>query len=111
MHLPPALSLTGVFRLILYWKRILISGSSLTGNAPSLQAHLVLDNSGSCYRVAVHVECTAEEHHDDAFLFLKFRCRSRPGMWPRRTVSVPYRASLRSEEHTSELQSPCNLVC
>src|ERR1017187_339570 len=31
MHLPPALSLTGVFRLILYWKRILISGSSCIG--------------------------------------------------------------------------------
>src|ERR1022692_1596104 len=50
MHLPPALSLTGVFRLILYWKRILISGSWLTGNAPSLQAHLVLDNSDNSTR-------------------------------------------------------------
>src|SRR5256885_5136236 len=28
---------------------------------------------------------------------------------PRRALSAPRRA--RSEEHTSELQSPCNLVC
>src|SRR5256885_3263990 len=31
--------------------------------------------------------------------------RSRPGRRP------PRREALRSEEHTSELQSPCNLVC
>src|SRR5256885_2592084 len=28
-----------------------------------------------------------------------------------RSPSLTTRASLRSEEHTSELQSPCNLVC
>src|SRR2546426_6053822 len=28
-----------------------------------------------------------------------------------RARSHAYRAALRSEEHTSELQSPCNLVC
>src|SRR6266566_10085061 len=28
----------------------------------------------------------------------------------RRSASAPFRSS-RSEEHTSELQSPCNLVC
>src|ERR1039457_5258795 len=38
-------------------------------------------------------------------LFRKSRCRF-PGM-PHRRRSPP----LRSEEHTSELQSPCNLVC
>src|SRR5256885_11997165 len=27
------------------------------------------------------------------------------------TCAVPIRSSVRSEEHTSELQSPCNLVC
>src|SRR5256885_14426657 len=27
------------------------------------------------------------------------------------TVGIAYRRALRSEEHTSELQSPCNLVC
>src|SRR2546426_7101882 len=26
-------------------------------------------------------------------------------------LSLPLRISVRSEEHTSELQSPCNLVC
>src|SRR5256885_14972573 len=30
---------------------------------------------------------------------------------PPRVVSSILRDSLRSEEHTSELQSPCNLVC
>src|SRR5256885_13321935 len=33
---------------------------------------------------------------------------SRP---PEIRLSRPARADLRSEEHTSELQSPCNLVC
>src|SRR5256885_2504122 len=33
-------------------------------------------------------------------------------MWSGETsCSVPESLSLRSEEHTSELQSPCNLVC
>src|SRR6266446_9010468 len=40
-----------------------------------------------------------------------FRSRRRApaphGPWDRR----PIRAASRSEEHTSELQSPCNLVC
>jgi len=45
MHLPAASLAVRVFRLILYWKRILISGSSTIGNGHSLQAHLVLDNS------------------------------------------------------------------
>src|ERR1017187_9469865 len=50
MHLPAAPLLTGVFRLILYWKRILISGSSSIGNRPSFQADLVLDNSAGSGR-------------------------------------------------------------
>src|SRR5256885_3043816 len=29
----------------------------------------------------------------------------------RETFAVTYRGKTRSEEHTSELQSPCNLVC
>src|SRR5256885_10093961 len=38
------------------------------------------------------------------------------GDWPRgeeppRPVVNPQRVEARSEEHTSELQSPCNLVC
>src|SRR5256885_12079703 len=33
--------------------------------------------------------------------------RRSPEIWPRRYVP----RDLRSEEHTSELQSPCNLVC
>jgi hypothetical protein len=44
MHLP---AVARVFRLILYWKRLFISGSSSIGNGPSFQAHLVLDNSAS----------------------------------------------------------------
>src|SRR5256885_9596049 len=30
---------------------------------------------------------------------------------PRSTTAITRRSSARSEEHTSELQSPCNLVC
>src|SRR5256885_5324568 len=33
------------------------------------------------------------------------------GPTPRATVRRPWRNRSRSEEHTSELQSPCNLVC
>src|SRR5256885_17043005 len=45
------------------------------------------------------------------------RRRREPGQWPSGAgVSSPVAAKLawyaaRSEEHTSELQSPCNLVC
>src|SRR6266850_5403974 len=38
-----------------------------------------------------------------------FRSRWRSGTWP--TRGSPSRPGARSEEHTSELQSPCNLVC
>src|SRR5256885_10276662 len=31
--------------------------------------------------------------------------------WPRRPRTPAHSARKRSEEHTSELQSPCNLVC
>src|SRR5256885_13039835 len=36
-----------------------------------------------------------------------------PGVRATRSATVPQRTALhrRSEEHTSELQSPCNLVC
>ena len=54
MHLPAASLAVRVFRLILYWKRILISGSSTIGNGPSLQAHLVLDNSNQGQEVPLH---------------------------------------------------------
>jgi hypothetical protein len=47
MHLPVARLAVPIFRLILYWKRILISGSSTIGNGRPFQAHLVLDNSHS----------------------------------------------------------------
>src|SRR5256885_5999495 len=33
----------------------------------------------------------------------------RAHVWP--DISSPHRQAKRSEEHTSELQSPCNLVC
>src|SRR5256885_4855386 len=33
------------------------------------------------------------------------------GPWRQRRAAVVCRAHARSEEHTSELQSPCNLVC
>src|SRR2546426_4260782 len=44
------------------------------------------------------------------------RSRSMPGITPAvdtvtRRRESPYALSSRSEEHTSELQSPCNLVC
>src|SRR5256885_9648939 len=42
-------------------------------------------------------------------------CPSAADCWPTpttpRTPSRPSSSSSRSEEHTSELQSPCNLVC
>src|SRR5688500_19731589 len=46
--------------------------------------------------------------------------RSTSAAWPTCSVSSPFQVSIpvastemetRSEEHTSELQSPCNLVC
>jgi hypothetical protein len=37
------------FRLILYWKPTLVSGSSSIGNNPRFQAHLVLDNSARLF--------------------------------------------------------------
>src|SRR3989454_2381890 len=37
------------------------------------------------------------------------KCRA-PHAWQRLPVNANFHAS-RSEEHTSELQSPCNLVC
>src|SRR5256885_11045863 len=48
-------------------------------------------------------------------LFRSFlgRCVNAPGNWPQKVSSSARssRARIRSEEHTSELQSPCNLVC
>src|SRR5688500_19429403 len=43
----------------------------------------------------------------------RFRAGRRRGKAPFRLVRLPVPRSLpvRSEEHTSELQSPCNLVC
>src|SRR5256885_7864862 len=41
---------------------------------------------------------------------ISFRGPSCPGRPARRAFS-PERTDARSEEHTSELQSPCNLVC
>src|SRR2546426_6393236 len=43
-------------------------------------------------------------------LFRSRRLLSELGPWKRPTI-VNLNASKRSEEHTSELQSPCNLVC
>src|SRR5256885_6230038 len=37
------------------------------------------------------------------------RCRRTPAAWDSLALTCP--TQLRSEEHTSELQSPCNLVC
>src|SRR5688500_19680493 len=43
-------------------------------------------------------------------LLAKIRCKAERLGKPVRILSC-YEAGLRSEEHTSELQSPCNLVC
>src|SRR6266446_8050102 len=40
-----------------------------------------------------------------------FRSRRHPADRRARCASGPHRMPARSEEHTSELQSPCNLVC
>src|SRR5256885_10966384 len=40
-----------------------------------------------------------------------FSARVRRAAGDRRSLLYTARASVRSEEHTSELQSPCNLVC
>src|SRR5256885_11214604 len=37
--------------------------------------------------------------------------RTVEGMMPGMTLSWVWATNVRSEEHTSELQSPCNLVC
>src|SRR5256885_12810216 len=47
-------------------------------------------------------------------LFRSSRVRQSPVMMlfgPRRTFAGSVASCMRSEEHTSELQSPCNLVC
>src|SRR2546426_2049901 len=53
-------------------------------------------------------------HHDPERLEQARKVR-RPGAWaqrlPDRVHEVVARRERRSEEHTSELQSPCNLVC
>src|SRR5256885_12072814 len=55
----------------------------------------------STVKAFFYVENTAAAGTETAIDFYEDRCRSRV----RQTVSG------RSEEHTSELQSPCNLVC
>src|SRR5256885_12601489 len=42
---------------------------------------------------------------------LRFLFFLSPGVWSERLRVVSRAERLRSEEHTSELQSPCNLVC
>src|SRR5256885_7380734 len=37
--------------------------------------------------------------------------KGRPGSWRTTKYASPSSSTARSEEHTSELQSPCNLVC
>src|SRR5256885_16581527 len=54
--------------------------------------------SGSLEKLEVH----ASERRDDGFAGIQFS-PIRPGSG--------WRGPARSEEHTSELQSPCNLVC
>src|SRR5256885_7683030 len=44
-------------------------------------------------------------------LFRSCRCRCRPPQPPPARRRCRRRGGSRSEEHTSELQSPCNLVC
>src|SRR5256885_16970085 len=47
---------------------------------------------------------------DDVFCITTASCAT-PKMQAISTISFERPSSLRSEEHTSELQSPCNLVC
>src|SRR5256885_12096482 len=42
---------------------------------------------------------------------IRHSCDGRPPAFPRVLQQLADRCPLRSEEHTSELQSPCNLVC
>src|SRR5205807_4112342 len=45
------------------------------------------------------------------FRSIRAICKSRGTAFADRTPCCPPVSNLRSEEHTSELQSPCNLVC
>src|SRR5256885_8355529 len=57
-------------------------------------------------REAVHVAGIAVGERSDLAIFVGRRCNQ-----PRIRIVRGASRQLRSEEHTSELQSPCNLVC
>src|SRR5256885_11555002 len=86
----------------------LIRNMPLAGRPPRSDVLLLLTVSSTCSQLL------------PALVVMVFRrrgrsCASGRGMIGYQTAYVPVakrlRLSARSEEHTSELQSPCNLVC
>src|SRR5256885_11830319 len=62
------------------------------------------------FRSPAAAEGVRRGHHLRPEQRVRFRLPARQHEVPPRRLR-PARAALRSEEHTSELQSPCNLVC
>src|SRR6266446_479619 len=95
--------------------RHLLSATVLTLLALTLVGHVCA--------LPLHGHSATEEHHDAGDSVHGASCevlRSTPSLtWCPIVDTAPlvdrpvddYSRTLRSEEHTSELQSPCNLVC
>src|SRR5256885_17260457 len=66
---------------------------------------IVSDESDLLGAIGLHVEGKQGQLHSEAFTQPEQEDRFRAQLWERMQIVA------RSEEHTSELQSPCNLVC
>src|SRR6266850_8489293 len=71
----------------------------------------VADHFGFFFNDTATTEIYTLSLHDALPISGSCRCRDRSSGTPASAVARRDRAPERSEEHTSELQSPCNLVC